>query len=70
MTYFDSFTETIVHEDMSDKVQDSVIFTDTRETDVNTHQFTLKSAIEQDVYVSIHTWPTRSYPSACSVGNG
>ena len=45
-TYFDSFSETIVHEDMSDKVQDSVIFTDTRESDVNTHQFTLRSAID------------------------
>ena len=37
---------------------------------MNTHQFTLKSVIDQDVYVSFHTWPRRSYPHSCSVGNG
>ena len=37
---------------------------------MNTHLFTLKSPIDQDVYVSFHTWPTRSYPDSCSVGNG
>ena len=59
--------ETLVHQDMSDMVQDSVIYTDTATSDVNTHTFTLKSGATQDIYVSVHTWPARSYPHTCQV---
>ena len=52
---------------MSDMVQDSVIYTDTATSDVNTHTFTLKSGVAQDIYVSVHTWPARSYPHTCQV---
>ena len=46
MTYFENLSETIISEDMSDKVQDSAVFTDTTSRNVNTHTITLKSGIE------------------------
>ena len=46
MTYFENLSETIVSEDMSDKVQDSAVFTDTTSRNVNTHTITLKSGTE------------------------
>ena len=46
LTYFKYLSETIISEDMSDKVQDSAIFTDTASSDINTHIITLKSGVE------------------------
>ena len=46
MTYFENLSETIISEDMSDKVQDSAVFTDTTSRNVNTHTITLKSGTE------------------------
>ena len=46
MTYFEYLSETIISVDMSDKVQDSAVFTDTTSGDINTHTITLKSGIE------------------------
>ena len=46
MTYFEYLSETIISVDMSDKVQDSAVFTDTTSEDINTHTITLKSGIE------------------------
>jgi hypothetical protein len=31
------------------------------------HTFYLKSEGDQDVHVSVHTWPTRTYPVGCNV---
>ena len=46
MTYFEYLSETIISVDMSDKVQDSAVFTDTSTRNVNTHTITLKSGVE------------------------